>query len=295
MEISWNNYIASKNAREAGAKKKVQYFNSLKNDGDETLVRFVYTSADDFKVVPVHRVQDGKRFVNVACARGQYEAKDTCGCPLCRAKEGDKYLYPAKVKTFLNVLEYTKDEEGNLVATPKVWERPAAIIDEILGAFNDGVSNLLYPKGTPICDVVFKIRRTGTGLGDTKYHIASGNPAVYPETAYTKDFSSFEGFDASQLSYYKKTSEEMEEYVANKHFPEITKKEESKQQAAPAVKAPVSSTPAPKYDDLPATPAVNVTPEPVPARPLPNELRSVPVQQPKAEEAPQTPIRRYPL
>lgn len=290
MEISWNSYVAAKNAREAGAKKKVQYFNSLKNDGDETLVRFVYNSADDFKVVQIHRVPDGKRFVNVACVRGQYESKDTCGCPLCKAKEGDKYLYPAKVKTFLNVLEYTKDEEGNIVATPRVWERPAAIIDEILGAFNDGVSNLLYPKNTPICDVVFKIRRTGTGLGDTKYHIASGNPAVYPETSYSKDFSSFEGFDASQLSYYKKSTAEMDEYVANKHFPESAKESTDAKITKPQGAINTTIT-APKYDDVVNTNTAAPV-EPVPMRQV---QPSTQVQKSTTEETLQAPIRRYPL
>lgn len=238
-----------------GSSAKVKYFNTLKNDGDETLVRFNYDSSSDFKVVSVHRVESDGKFLSVSCLRDMYEKKDEkCSCPFCR--NGNKY--PVKIKTYVQMIEYTKDENGNVVANPVVWERGSGIVNDILGAFNDGVTNALFPKDTPLRDVVFKIRRQGKAHStDTRFVISAGNPIMYPDTVYTKDFSSLEGYDASKHVYWVKTADEINRFLETGSFKE---KEESKEDGSVSKAAPAVEEPAP----IPETPVEEAAPAPQP-------------------------------
>ena len=206
-EFDFTEFTASKD----GSNTKVGYFNSLKDDGDETLVRFDYDTSTDFKVVVVHRVEKDGKHSQVSCLRDMYEKKDeNCKCPFCR--QGDKF--PTKVKAYVRMIEYSRDADGNVIVTPVVWERGSGFYNDITGAIKDGVSNGLIPDGTSIRDIVFKVRRSGKAKSsDTRFFLTAGNPKMYPEDVYVKDFSGFEKYDASKHAYWVKTAEEMERYI----------------------------------------------------------------------------------
>ena len=185
--------------------QKVGYF-KLSNDGDSTLVRFAYKDKSEFEIATVHVVEGYKR---VVCLR---DAKDpVTKCPLCEA--GEK-LYN---KFYVKLIEYTKDENGNIVATPKIWERPAG--------FAQTLDSLCTEYGGALSDHIFKIKRRGAkGDTNTTYDVMYANPELYKESVgYVKDFSAFENFDLSRHSYYVKSFEEIAEYCETGKFPEVVK------------------------------------------------------------------------
>lgn len=224
-EFDFREFTASK--EDKGSSSKVKYFNSLVKDGDETLVRFNYDSDKDFKVVSTHRVEDNGRPMVISCLRELYETKADSKCPFC--KLGDKY--PVKIKTYVQMIEYTRDEDGNVVANPVVWERGAAFIKDLLDAFNEGITDGVFPRTTSLRDVVFKVRRSGDkGSTGTRFHLRVGNPAMYPESLYVKDFTAFDGYDASKHAYWVKSVEDINRFLETGTF----KTEEAKEEAAPA-------------------------------------------------------------
>ena len=191
--------------------QKVGYF-KLENDGDSALVRFAYKDKSEFEIATVHVVEGYRR---VVCLR---DAKDPVDkCPLCAA--GEKLFS----KFYVKLIEYTKDAEGNVVVTPKVWERPSS--------FARTLDSLCEEYGADLCDHVFKVKRKGakndTG---TTYDVMYANPELYKESiGYVKDFSAFNNFDLSKHSYYVKSFEEIAEYCETGKFPAVVKTvEESK-------------------------------------------------------------------
>lgn len=185
--------------------QKVGYF-KLENDGDSTLVRFAYKDKSEFQIATVHVVEKFKR---VVCLRDAKEPIEKC--PLCEA--GEK-VYS---KFYVKLIEYTKDENGNVVATPKIWERPSG--------FARTLDSLCEEYGADLCDHVFKIKRRGAkGDMKTEYDVMYANPELYKESVgYVKDFSAFDNFDLSKHSYYIKSFEEIAEYCETGKFPEVVK------------------------------------------------------------------------
>lgn len=219
--------------------KKVGYFNSLKDDGDEAVVRFAYDGIDDFDIQTIHVVEVDGKFRRVACLRKS--VSDKSDCPLCGS--GDY----AKDKVYIKLLDYVKDESGNIVAEAKVWERPAKFIQKIVSGFTQATEMGVYPMTSNISDVVFKIKRVGgKGSTDTYYDVIPANPNVYKSDIYAKDFSDFEGLDLAHHSYSNKTAEEMDEYLKTGAFPEPIKKERqttASESAAPSDDARIQTKP----------------------------------------------------
>ena len=91
----------------------------LKNDGDEAVVRIMHDSTADFDMCAVHNVDIGNgRKRNVNCIRTPKEPIENC--PLCAAN------VPVYTKIFIHLIEYVRDEQGQIQAVPKVFERPAS-------------------------------------------------------------------------------------------------------------------------------------------------------------------------
>lgn len=212
---------------------KIGYFNTLKDDGDETFVRFNYNTKADFKVVTIHRVKLDGNWRNVSCLKeNPYKPADTC--PLCAS--GDQM----KARVFASLIEYSKDDSGKIIATPKVWERPYKFVGDLDEAMKDAVEDGVIPANTNICDVVFRVRRKGAkGDVKTEYKVKVANPSVFPANTYVKDFSAFEGFDAAHHSYMVKTADEIKTYLETGAFPAKVK--------TPAPEAPA---PAPARDEV---------------------------------------------
>lgn len=169
----------SMNDTQSHSRTSVGYL-TLKNDGDEAIVRFDYAMPEDFDVFQIHSVDVNGKTRSVDCAR--QPADDISACKLCEEK------YPLKTKFFARLIQYINTDEG-VKAVPKVWERPSKFLYTKL-------ATLCEEYGTPLSDNVFKIKRCGAaGDKNTTYEILYCNPKIYDDAHYPKDFSGFEGFN----------------------------------------------------------------------------------------------------
>ena len=213
MMYSYESFLKNKESSDTTKStskfQKVGYF-SLKNDGDVALVRFAYKTSAEFNITTVHTVEIDGRYKRVSCLR-ESGKEPVSKCPLCEA--GEK-LYS---KFYVKLIEYTKDESGNVVATPKVWERPSGFAQQL--------EPLCAEYGGDLCDHIFKIKRRGAkGDMQTTYDVMYANPELYKESVgYVKDFSAFDNFDLSRHSYYVKSFEEISEFLETGKFPDTVK------------------------------------------------------------------------
>lgn len=269
--ISFTDYESRKAQHKSNTQKsfaKVGYF-KLADDGDTAVVRFAYDSPSDFVLTDVHKVKVGDFFRYVSCLTGT----DAGACPLCGSP--DKNVARHTQRFFVKLISYSVDNNTKEVtATPAVWDRPADIAYSIIRGYNKGIEYGFYPAGTPISDVVFKVRRAGAkGSIATTYDVDPTNPVVYKPELYVKDLSAFNTLDLSKHSYLVKTAEEIKEYLTTGEFP--------KKEAAPVVeKAPTTFV---QHEEG----FVEVKPTPAPVQPVAAE-----VAQPTTAPAPSVSTNR---
>lgn len=183
-------------------------FFGLANDGDSAIVRFIHDSVSTFDILSVHPSRVDGKFRNINCIRS---AKDPIGtCPLCAA--GEKVVN----KIYIHLLEYTKDENGNIVAEPKVWERSlnyATKLKEYIDNYG------------PLSDVVCKIVRHGRkGDMQTTYEIIPNlSKQIYTDELYPKQTNAFDNYSALGVSVLNKNFNELEFFLASGSFPEVVK------------------------------------------------------------------------
>lgn len=244
--ISFADYENKKSSPTQSNKEyKVGYF-SLKDDGDEAVVRFAYNSVTEFNIVTVHVIKtttkEGKEiFKRVSCLREAHDPLDKC--PLCLS--GNKVVD----KFYVKLVEYVKDENGNVTPKARVWERPAKFAREL--------KSLMDEYGD-LTNVLFKVKRRGTrGSTDTTYlpvYIPSTSPIYRPEV-YVKDFSDFEGFKMAGSFYLVKTEAEMNIFLKTGDFPRV-ETTTNKTQTYTQPSAPTVATAQPV-----ATPTVDTNPQ----------------------------------
>lgn len=179
-------------------------FFSLKNDGDEAIVRIMHDSPADYDILSTHSVKVGDRYTKVECLN---EGANSSLCPMC--KSGAKLQY----RFFVHMIQYVKDEQGNIISKPVVWDRSAKDMAAKLNA-------MLQEYG-PLSDCIFKVRRNGkAGDMKTTYEIMFANPNVYRPDLYPNDTEVFKSYTASGKQVMNKTAEEMEVFLATGNFPE---------------------------------------------------------------------------
>lgn len=181
-------------------------FFQLKNDGDEAVVRFMHDTTASFEIFTTHTVvtPTGK-YMKINCLR---EANDPVSkCPFCESKE------VKMSQTFCaRLIQYSKDENGNIVGSPKVWARPMMFAQK-LKSYIDNYG--------PLSDVICKIIRHGAaGNKQTEYEVVPNlSKTVYRDDIYVKNESAFNGYTALGRVVVNKTADEMREFVATKSFP----------------------------------------------------------------------------
>lgn len=238
--------------------KRVGFF-GLRDDGDEAIVRILHDTPATFDIVAVHQYPVDGRVRNINCIRDPRDPVDKC--PLCEAGE------PLRYRFFIHLLEYSKDDQGNIVATPKVWERSLKFADTI----KDYCSEY-----APLSNFIFKIKRVGKkGSTDTKYNIIPANPSVYIPEMYPKDCSAFENYSSIGTAVYNLDYDGMSKLVYGDAADQYTSKDSAEERYEPAMEAapkgyynkPVEETatqraPAPTYEPPVsyATGYVNETP-----------------------------------
>lgn len=171
---------------------RVKFF-SLKNDGDEAIVRIMHDTMADLDIVVTHSVRIDNRWRNVNCLRTPDQP--IAECPLCEANA------PLRSKIFLHMIQYTKNADGTVSAVPVIWDRPANYIDRI--------KNLMGEYGA-LSDNIFKIKRNGAaGSMDTSYDIMYASPNVYQPSTYVKDTSLTANMKAIGTAVLNKSYDEL--------------------------------------------------------------------------------------
>lgn len=173
----------------------VGYF-SLKNDGDEAVVRFCYSNPDEFDIVTTHQINADGKFRRVNCLRESLNSS-VDSCPLCKAGN------PVQNRFYIKMIEYVRNDNGEIEAKARIWERPASYVQVM--------SNLFTEYGD-IAECVFKVKRSGKA-GDLKttYSIMLANPTVYNASLYPKVDNAFEGYNIIGNAVLDKNFDELAE------------------------------------------------------------------------------------
>ena len=217
--------VVAKAQAPSTAAVKIGYFKL--GDGQEALVRINVTKLEDLKFATVHAPVFGKKFEGLGTGFTPVMCLNEVGsysdaCPFCRAAAaGHDTVGKAAKKVYIQMLVSYKDASTGAYtkAQPVVWERPAGFSKELATKLRD-YENLAAH--------VFKITRIGSGK-DTKYSLDYIPLYDKPETV-PADFSAFANFDVAKHSFWVKTAEDLEGYLATGSFPtaEQTTAEESK-------------------------------------------------------------------
>lgn len=263
--LDWNDFqnrVAEQEARgeQRGNGPRVGYF-SLKNDGEEAIVRFCHDTPEDFELLAVHTIRDENgRMKNINCIRSPKDPIDMC--PMCEA--GEK----VSLKIFIHLIQYERGEDGKIVGKPKIWSRSSAYAKKLAGLMTDYGS---------LKDCIFKVRRSGAaGSKQTDYSINFQSERVYPESVYTKEgMEVFDTFTALGNHVADKSYEDM--------FAMVNGGEAQPANNQASVAAPTYSAPAPTYQ----------APAPTYQAPAPTyQAPAAPVAAPVVNEAAQ-PVRTY--
>lgn len=176
-------------------RSRVSYF-GLKDDGDETIIRFA-CDPEEFEIYTVHPVTVDGKFRKVNCINDVKTGVHSC--PLCEAG------VQLQNRFYIRLIEYTRDENGNIVPEARIWERPTNYVQRLMN---------LYSEYGSLKNNIFKVKRNGArGDMKTDYVFMFGNPTIYNDQLYPKDFSAFEGYTPLGGAILNKTAEEMLEYV----------------------------------------------------------------------------------
>lgn len=200
---------------------------SLKNDGDEAIVRILHDSVADFDILTTHPITVGGKYRSISCLRNPHDPMDMC--PLC--KNGTK----VQSKIFIHMIQYVTNQQGQIEAVPVVWERSLAYATKL--------KNDIDEYG-PLSNCIFKIRRNGkAGDMQTTYDMRLGNPNMYNEANYPKVVDAFKDYSVCGTLVLDKTFEEISSYLTSGEFPN-TQKDAPNTQAAQATNVnPTVGTP----------------------------------------------------
>lgn len=171
-------------------------------DKETAIVRFLIDSVDDFDIYIDHNnIEYGdKKFQRVNCLRHPSDPVDNC--PLCKAG------YPLEQVAYFKIIQYVKDSSGNIVATPKIWNRSAK------SQFVKDLVQYLQTYGS-LSNMICSVTRSGSGFNDTKYTICPSLPEqMYPSNVYIKDASGFENYSILGGLIRDWTADQMNEYLS---------------------------------------------------------------------------------
>lgn len=180
-------------------------FFSLKNDGDEAIVRIMHDSVADFDILTCHSAKVGDKFRKINCIRNPLDSVDNC--PLCA--KGEKI----QQRFFVHMIQYEKDAQGQIISKPVVWERSA-------GEYGTKLKNMIAEYG-PLSDCIFKVKRNGrAGDMGTTYELMFGNPSIYRADLYPKKPELFDGYSACGTVVIDKDFSALSQFASTGRFPE---------------------------------------------------------------------------
>ena len=248
--ISFNDISTSSN----NEGYRVNFF-SLKNDNDEAIVRIMHDSTDSFEIYNTHQIQLGSRYRRINCLRTPHDPLEVC--PFCNSGT------PIKQRIFVHMIQYVRDDNGNIVPQAVIWERAASFARDL----KDKIDNY-----GPLSDCIFKIKRHGAaGYLQTTYSIdyfpaGMNNPSLYP-----KIDNIFDNYSALGSVVMDKSADEINVFINTGEFPanqpENRVVESVNEQNIPFIQSPVPTV---QPTVPPITATINNTPvSPAPASPAP--------------------------
>lgn len=249
--------IAAQEQTQSGDGAKIGYF-KLKDDGDIAIARINLSSTDEFMFAAVHTLQVGGKWMKVSCHNPL--GMNAAGCPLCSANQANPKgsIGKSAKKMFIPMLVSYRDPQsatGYTPVVPVIWDRPAQ--------FSRELANKLMVAGN-LKDVLVLITRNGkAGDMQTTYSVdvlPATHPVFKPDMIPT-DFSAFNNFNIAKHSYWEKTVEEINTFLATGQFPEVPKA--NNQQAVNTVANTATAYAAP------ATPAYTAPAQAAPAQTVP--------------------------
>lgn len=189
---------------------------ALKNDGDEAIVRFMHDDVASFDIVTTHSVTINGKFRSVNCLRGPRDPMENC--PLCATGANTQNVM------FIHLIEYIRDDQGNIVPVPKVWSRSLSYATRIKSLINE------YG---PLSQCLFKIHRNGAaGSRDTSYDILFAPDRIYPSQNYPIPEGVFDNYSATGTIVLDKSFDDLTTFVNTGRMPEAN------QESAPTYAAP---------------------------------------------------------
>lgn len=208
--IDINNYFKSEGTAVESQNTSGVGFFSLKNNGDEALVRIMHDDIASLEAISVHNIMLDGKWRKVNCIRETpYESINNC--PLCAS--GNKRID----RLYLHLIEYAKDESGNVIPQAKVFDRPISDANTI--------RNLINEYG-PLSECLFKIKKnvpnTGNPAADrlqTTYSYIFANPGVYSNDVYVKLPNAFDNYTALGRAVMNKTLDEINQFITTGQFP----------------------------------------------------------------------------
>lgn len=222
----------------------VSYF-SLKNDGEEAIVRIMQDSIDSFELLTVHDIQVGNRHRKINCCR-ESAMDDISKCPLCAQNA------PIQKRFFIHLLQYTKAADGSINVEAKVWERSAQ--------YASTLKSYLDNYG-PLSDIMCKIIRHGRpGDMSTTYEIVPNlNKQIYRDDLYPKKAELFDNYTVVGHIVMDKTFSDISQFLQTGQFPSAA--DAAPMNAAPSYAPPAQPQTPPPYNAAPAyAPAPQQTP-----------------------------------
>ena len=287
--------IAAQEQTQAGDGAKIGYF-KLRDDGDIAVARINLGSTDEFMFAAVHTINVGGKWLKVSCHNPL--GMNTAGCALCSANAANPKgsISKAARKMYIPMVVSYRDAQsttGYTPPTPVIWERPAQ--------FSRELANKLMVAGDLKSVLVLITRNGKAGDMQTTYSVdvlPETHPVFKPEMI-PADFSAFNNFNIAKHSYWEKTAEEINTFLATGQFPEVARANNQQTvntvtntantysaPATPAYAAPAQAVPAAPQYTTPTQPITATAPYVTPAANAAIPNAETPV-------APATPARNF--
>lgn len=212
----YQNVVAQAQANANGDGTKVGYF-KLKDDGDIAIARINLSSTDDFSFAAVHTIGTNGKWMKVSCLNPL--GINAGGCALCSAHAANPKgsISKSAKKMFIPMLVSYRDPNaatGYTTPIPVIWDRPAA--------FSRELANKLMIAGDLRNTLVLITRNGKANDMQTTYSmdILPAEHPVFKPDMIPADFSAFNNFNIARHSYWEKSAEEINAYLATGQFPE---------------------------------------------------------------------------
>lgn len=212
----YQNVVAQAQANGEGT--KIGYF-KLKDDGDIAIARINIGSTDDMMFASVHTLNVGGKWLKVSCLNPLGSSNGTCGLCAAHAANPKGSVSKSAKKLFIPMIVSYRDPNattGYTTPIPVIWDRPAA--------FSRELASKLMAVGDLRNTLVLITRNGKANDMQTTYSVdilPESHPVFKPDMI-PNDFNAFNNFNIARHSYWEKSAEEINSYLATGQFPERT-------------------------------------------------------------------------